>query len=54
VGFIGAGFIIKLNNNIIVGMTDASVIWISAGIGMAIGFEYYILASYTLVPTQII
>ena len=49
VGFIGAGFIIKLNNNIIVGMTNASIIWLSAGVGMGVGFGYYILSSYTVV-----
>jgi len=40
IGFLGAGVIIT-RGNIIVGVTSAAVIWVLAGIGAMIGFEYY-------------
>lgn len=45
IGFLGAGMILKdeidkkINN-----LTTAASIWFSAAIGMAIGFNYYIIA----------
>ncbi|MDR3694963.1 MgtC/SapB family protein [Mucilaginibacter sp.] len=42
VGFIGAGVIFKDNAGIS-GLTTAAVIWVSAGIGMVIGSEHYLL-----------
>lgn len=39
VGFIGAGAILRINQNI-TGVTTAATIWLVAAIGMAIGFGY--------------
>ncbi len=41
IGFLGAGTIIKTGNSI-KGLTTAASLWISAGIGMAIGAGYYL------------
>lgn len=46
IGFLGAGTIIKTGNNI-KGLTTAASLWISAGIGMAIGSGYYLGAIVT-------
>eukprot|EP01104_Vermistella_antarctica_P003363 TRINITY_DN13540_c0_g1_i1.p1 TRINITY_DN13540_c0_g1~~TRINITY_DN13540_c0_g1_i1.p1 ORF type:complete len:221 (-),score=48.53 TRINITY_DN13540_c0_g1_i1:67-729(-) len=46
VGFLGAGFIIKGREKVN-GMTSAAVIWASAALGMAIAFDYFIVATYT-------
>jgi putative Mg2+ transporter-C (MgtC) family protein len=43
IGFLGAGVIFKENNQV-KGLTTASVIWIVAAIGMAIGAGYYVQA----------
>jgi putative Mg2+ transporter-C (MgtC) family protein len=41
IGFLGAGTIIKTGNSI-KGLTTAASLWITAGIGMAIGSGYYL------------
>jgi len=43
IGFLGAGVIFKEDNQV-KGLTTASVIWIVAAIGMAVGAGYYIQA----------
>ncbi|WP_354330040.1 MgtC/SapB family protein [Pedobacter sp. CG_S7] len=43
IGFLGAGVIFK-DDNQVKGLTTASVIWIVAAIGMAIGAGYYVQA----------
>jgi putative Mg2+ transporter-C (MgtC) family protein len=43
IGFLGAGVIFK-DDNQVKGLTTASVIWIVAAIGMAVGSGYYIQA----------
>ena len=43
IGFLGAGAIIKLGNNV-KGLTTAASIWVSAGIGLAIGAGFFIPA----------
>jgi len=43
IGFLGAGVIFKENNQV-KGLTTASVIWIVAAIGMAVGAGYYVQA----------
>ena len=43
IGFLGAGVIIA-REGLITGVTTASVIWVLAGIGAMIGFEYYLEA----------
>lgn len=56
VGFLGAGIILKSEvDQRITNLTTAASIWFSASIGMAIGFDYYIMsiiaiAFATLVP----
>jgi putative Mg2+ transporter-C (MgtC) family protein len=44
IGFLGAGAIIRSTEGGIVGLTTATTIWVSAGIGMAAGAGMYILA----------
>lgn len=43
IGFLGAGSIM-LRGSYITGLTTASGLWVTAGIGMAIGFGFYTLA----------
>ena len=43
VGFLGAGAIFRSGKGVH-GLTTASLIWISAALGMAIGFGYYAMA----------
>ena len=38
IGFLGAGAIITRQEGLVIGMTSASVVWVLAGIGAAIGF----------------
>ncbi len=47
IGFLGAGVIFKEGNNVN-GLTTASIIWISAAIGMSIGFGQYATAGIFL------
>jgi putative Mg2+ transporter-C (MgtC) family protein len=42
IGFIGAGTILHMRNQVI-GLTTAAGIWVAAGVGMAIGMGMYIL-----------
>lgn len=45
VGFLGAGIILKSEaNERITNLTTAASIWFSASIGMAIGFNLYVMA----------
>lgn len=53
IGFLGAGSIIK-DKFSAKGLTTASIIWISAAIGMAVGFGHYILPLMAVVVFQII
>lgn len=43
IGFLGAGSIM-LRGSYITGLTTASGLWVTAGIGMAVGFGFYTLA----------
>jgi len=43
IGFLGAG-VIMTRGNAVTGMTSAAVVWLLAGIGAAIGFQFYLLA----------
>jgi putative Mg2+ transporter-C (MgtC) family protein len=46
IGFLGAGIILKSGiEKKITNLTTAAAIWYAAAIGMAIGYEYYFLAS---------
>lgn len=53
IGFIGAGLIIFQENNIH-GLTTAAGLWVSAGVGMAVGFGLYMLASLAALLTLFI
>jgi putative Mg2+ transporter-C (MgtC) family protein len=43
IGFLGAGLILK-DGTTVRNLTTAASLWFSAAIGMAIGFQYYIVA----------
>ena len=44
IGFIGAGAILRSNQGAIVGLTTAATLWVVAGLGMAVGFGFYVEA----------
>lgn len=44
VGFLGAGVILRRDNNIIYGLTTAAVVWTVSGLGIAIGAGFYLEA----------
>lgn len=41
VGFLGAGVILRRNNDVISGLTTAAIIWAASGFGIAVGAGYY-------------
>ncbi len=45
VGFLGAGMIIKSENNKVKNLTTAAAVWFTAGIGMAVGLGWFLLAA---------
>ncbi|WP_461202615.1 MgtC/SapB family protein [Anoxybacillus sp. TBDG-1] len=47
IGFLGAGVILRRNNDVILGLTSAAIIWASAGIGIAIGAGFYASSLYS-------
>ena len=53
IGFLGAGMII-FHDSKLTGLTTASSLWVSAGIGIAVGFGLYELAIITTVLTLFI
>lgn len=42
VGFLGAGVILRRDNNVIYGLTTAAIVWTVSGLGIAIGLGYYL------------
>jgi putative Mg2+ transporter-C (MgtC) family protein len=48
IGFIGAGVILKRNNDVISGLTTAAMIWSASGIGITVGAGYYEEAAVAL------
>lgn len=52
VGFIGAGVIIFRNRHLR-GLTSAAGLWVAAGIGVAVGFEFYVLAITAAILTVV-
>ncbi|MDQ6479700.1 MgtC/SapB family protein [Dyadobacter sp. LHD-138] len=46
IGFIGAGIIFRENNRV-VGITTAAIVWVTAALGMSIGAGYYLVALYS-------
>ncbi|RLE53542.1 MAG: MgtC/SapB family protein [Candidatus Methanomethylicota archaeon] len=53
IGFICAGVVMQRGMEVI-GITTAATVWITAGIGMAIGVGYYMSAIITTIMTLIV
>lgn len=51
IGFIGAGAIILRESIDVRGLTTAAGLWVSAAIGMAVGFQLYSIAVFTTLLT---
>jgi putative Mg2+ transporter-C (MgtC) family protein len=49
IGFLGAGLILKGEGGRVRNLTTAASLWFSAGIGIAIGFGYYLVAALAAV-----
>ncbi|HLR64794.1 MAG TPA: MgtC/SapB family protein [Pseudogracilibacillus sp.] len=41
VGFLGAGVILRRNNDVISGLTTAAIVWAASGFGIAVGAGYF-------------
>ena len=54
VGFLGAGMILKSDNNTVRNLTTAAAIWFAAAIGMAIGIGWYAIAMIASVYAVIV
>ena len=44
IGFLGAGMVIFKDNKVVTGITTATGLWVSAGVGIASGFGLYFIA----------
>lgn len=44
VGFLGAGVILRRSNDVISGLTTASMVWAASGLGIAVGAGFYVEA----------
>lgn len=53
VGFLGAGLIIFRGHKVS-GLTTAAGVWVSAGVGMAVGYGFYTLAFFVALLTLLI
>jgi len=53
VGFLGAGSILRQGEEVR-GLTTAASIWVTASLGMAIGFGYYAVAAFTTVLVVVV
>src|ERR1035437_2945149 len=51
IGFIGAGVVFK-EGATVKGIPSAAIIWMSAAIGMCIGFQHYVLALFVVVDRK--
>ena len=49
IGFLGAGAIVRRNETAVEGLTTAATIWVAAGIGLAVGAGFYLIAAVTTV-----
>ncbi|MBU9712305.1 MgtC/SapB family protein [Evansella tamaricis] len=49
VGFLGAGVILRRNNDVISGLTSAAMIWAASGLGIAVGAGFYFEALIAVV-----
>lgn len=57
VGFLGAGMILKSENNTVKNLTTAAAVWFGAAIGMVIGYGWFLVAlmatAYAIVVPRI-
>jgi putative Mg2+ transporter-C (MgtC) family protein len=57
VGFLGAGMILKSDTGTVTNLTTAAAVWFAAGIGVAIGFGWFVVAGlgtlYALIVPRI-
>lgn len=49
VGFLGAGVILRRSNDVISGLTTASMVWAASGLGIATGAGFYVEATVSTV-----
>ena len=49
IGFLGAGMIMKKDDNSVSGLTTAAGLWVVSAIGMAVGVGFYWLAFFSTV-----
>lgn len=49
IGFLGAGVILRRNNDAISGLTSAAMIWAASGLGIAVGAGFYEQAAIAVV-----
>jgi|TARA_B100002003_G_scaffold238298_1_gene256347 putative Mg2+ transporter-C (MgtC) family protein len=54
IGFLGAGVILRRRTGGIEGITTASVIWVVAAIGLAVGAGLYLIATVTTVVVMLV
>ncbi|GKV66589.1 MULTISPECIES: MgtC/SapB family protein [Sporosarcina] len=54
IGFLGAGAILRRDNDNITGLTTAAMIWGSAGIGIAVGAGFYIEAFFAVISVMLV
>lgn len=54
VGFLGAGAILRKDNDNITGLTTAAMIWGAAGIGIAVGAGFYLEAIFTVISVMLV
>lgn len=53
IGFLGAGVIMKNESNKISNLTTAAGVWVSAAVGMAVGYKLYLIALVTIVAASV-
>lgn len=54
IGFLGAGAILRRDNDNITGLTTAAMIWGAASIGIAVGAGFYIEAAFTVLSIMFV
>ncbi len=54
VGFLGAGSILRQGDDRVRGLTTAASIWVTASLGMAVGFGYFGVAVFSAVLVLVV
>ena len=54
IGFLGAGAILRKDNDSITGLTTAAMMWGSASIGIAVGAGFYVEAIFAVISVMLI